>query len=245
VAVDLAASGEEALAMFQAGHYDLVLMDIRMPGMDGVQTTREIRRLEAPGQRLPIVAVTAHVLEEERRHLLQSGLDDVLVKPLDPQTLSRVLHKHLGISPATEPDPSANRAAPGSEDDNLAIVDLRLGAQLANGSGALAEKLLAGLAGYLPESEKAIRDALEEGDDEALLDAVHSLNGACRYIGVPRLALLAETLETRLRTRGREGITPLLEDLFAAMAEVRAWRDPQPSSTTKATARPASSVSER
>ena len=87
----------------------------------------------------------------------------------------------------------------------------------------MARQLLVQLAEGLAENEAAIHDALASGDDEALLDAIHGLNGACRYCGAPRLGLIAESLETRLRTGGREGLEPLLEDLFGAMADLREW----------------------
>ncbi|MCH4561759.1 ATP-binding protein [Halomonas sp. EGI 63088] len=243
--VDLAASGEEALAMAQERHYALVLMDIRMPGMDGIETTRALRRLQGAWSHRPIIAVTAHVLEDERQRLLASGLDDVLIKPLDTHGLTELLQHHLDLPtlpPLETGDTPVERA---EEDGELAVVDLTLGTRLAGGREPLARELLARLADSLPESKTAIREALEREDDEALLDAIHALNGACRYCGAPRLALIAETLETRLRSRGREGVTPLLDDLFAAMAGLRDWQTAQPSSTTKATASSASSVNDR
>ncbi|MFO8046255.1 MAG: ATP-binding protein [Halomonas sp.] len=237
VQVSLAASGEEALALAREHTFDLVLMDIRMPGMDGVETTRSLRRLGGSWRDTPIVAVTAHVLEEERRRLLESGLNDVLVKPVDTDQLRYALHRHLGLTlPAAEaapspPPESAPEAAvlPGtvSADDELPTVDLELGARLAGGRASLARELLERLAAGLAENEATLRHALAEGDDEALLDGIHSLNGACRYCGAPRLGLIAESLETRLRTRGREAVTPLMDDLFAAMADLRTWARPE------------------
>ncbi len=105
----------------------------------------------------------------------------------------------------------------------------------------MARQLLEQLIASLEETEADIRDAAERGDDEALLDAIHGLNGACRYCGVPRLALLVETLETRLRSRGSDAVAPLLPDLYAAMASLRSQGSHQLSNTTKAIAKAASS----
>lgn len=229
--IRLASSGEEALMVARQQVFDLVLMDIRMPGMDGVETTRALRRLGPGWRRTPVVAVTAHVLEEERRRLLANGLDDVLVKPVDAAQLHEVLHRHLGAAPsrAGPPDPGRGAIAEpppnavARDDSELPTVDLELGTRLAAGREALARQLLVQLAEGLAENEAAIHDALASGDDEALLDAIHGLNGACRYCGAPRLGLIAESLETRLRTGGREGLEPLLEDLFGAMADLREW----------------------
>ncbi|MFC2993019.1 ATP-binding protein [Halomonas tibetensis] len=227
VEVSLAASGEEALALAQEHAFDMVLMDIRMPGMDGVETTRALRRLGGRWRDTPVVAVTAHVLEEERRRLLESGLNDVLVKPVDTDQLRNALHRHLGLAlPVAETAPSPSPATV-PDDDELPTVDLELGTRLAGGKATLARELLERLAAGLEESEAALRHALAEGNDEALLDGIHALNGACRYCGAPRLGLIAESLETRLRTRGREAVTPLMDDLFAAMADLRAWARPE------------------
>ncbi|MBE0488509.1 MAG: response regulator, partial [Halomonas sp.] len=237
IEVSLAASGEEALALAREQAFDLVLMDIRMPGMDGVAATRALRRLGKRWRTTPVVAVTAHVLEKERRRLLASGLDDVLVKPVDGDQLRDTLHRHLGVvlPEANEtPSPLREDAPPLLADDGeLPTVDLELGARLAGGRASLARELLERLAAGLEENEADLRRALAESDDEALLDGIHALNGACRYCGAPRLGLIAESLETRLRTRGRDAVTHLMDDLFAAMADLRAWaqREAQPPET--------------
>ncbi|MDW7746791.1 response regulator [Halomonas sp.] len=246
--VTQAASGEEALALAHDRDFDMVLMDIRMAGMDGVETTRALRRLGGAWRRVPIIAVTAHVQGEQHRVLREGGLDDVLIKPLQPQHLTRLLEKHLGIvlpPREAESGPSAPDPTPGQEDQELAVVDLELGARLAGGREPLARELLETLADSLAHSERAIRDAVAGDDEVALLDALHALNGACRYCGTPRLGLLAETLETRLRSRGLSAVEPLLPDLYAAMGELRAWQAAHPSSTTKAIASASSSESDR
>ncbi|WP_372614562.1 ATP-binding protein [Halomonas sp.] len=247
--VQSAASGEESLAMAQTQDYDLVLMDIRMSGMDGVEATRALRRLEGAWHDVPIIAVTAHALEGERHRLLANGLDEILIKPLDAWHLEDLLHRHLklparqdSLVPGTTPE---STTVDKHEDGELAVVDLTLGTQPAGGRDDLARELVERLAETLPETRTAIQRALETHDDEGLLDAIHALNGACRYCGTPRLGLLAETLETRLRSRGREAVLPLVDDLFDAMSAVIDWQARQSSSTTKARARSTSSVNDR
>ncbi|RAW07437.1 histidine kinase, partial [Halomonas elongata] len=242
VEVSLAASGEEALALARHSTFDLVLMDIRMQGMDGVETTRELRRLGGHWRRLPIIAVTAHVQDNQRRDLLDNGLDGMLEKPIDTAQLSQLMQHHLGIGVDSDvAEPTASPRAIREEDAELAEVDLALGTRLAGGREALAHQLLDQLIASLDETEANIRDATARGDDEALLNTIHALNGACRYCGVPRLALLVETLETRLRSRGGEAVEPLLPDLYAAMEGLRARGTYHASSTTKATANATSS----
>lgn len=100
--VDLAENGQEAIARFSRDTFDLVLMDVRMPETDGMEATREIRRLEAlrsPGARLPIIALTADALEERREQCLDSGMDDFLTKPFTRAALLQVLVRWLGNEP--------------------------------------------------------------------------------------------------------------------------------------------------
>jgi CheY-like chemotaxis protein len=91
--VDRVANGAEALAALSAAPYDLVLMDMRMPGMDGLTATRELR---ARGIRTPVVALTANAFEEDRRACLEAGMDDFLAKPLKRDTLAAKLEIWLG-----------------------------------------------------------------------------------------------------------------------------------------------------
>ncbi|GEN22495.1 histidine kinase [Halomonas cupida] len=232
----LASSGEEAIALAQQQDFDMVLMDIRMKGIDGVEATQALRRISDSWRERPIIAVTAHVLESQRRELLQKGIDDVLIKPLDPAHLDELLQIWLGISlhtgkpasPTSQPQPTT--PSPGKGDD-LPIVDLQLGTRVAGGREALAKQLIASLAASLDATQQDIDAAIEQDDEEALLDAIHGLNGACRYCGVPRLALLVETIETRLRSRGMQDTMAMLPDLTAAMQQLQQWQQQHGSET--------------
>lgn len=97
---DLACDGEEALAAVQARRYDLVLMDIQMPSMDGVAATRAIRGLGSPANAVPIVALTAHALEGLRDAYLAAGMDDYLSKPLDLDELNAMLQRWSTRAPS-------------------------------------------------------------------------------------------------------------------------------------------------
>ncbi|HET8790754.1 MAG TPA: ATP-binding protein, partial [Modicisalibacter sp.] len=209
----LVESGEEALALAHDETVDLVMMDIRMPGMSGVDAMRELRRLGGTWARCPIVALTAHALEEETRSLLHAGMQEVLTKPIDEAALTRILEDYLGLMPSQS-------TAVG---DELPVVDMELGRTMAGGSYDLAYDTLDLLLDGLDASELAIRQTHAGGDHEAFLDAVHHLNGACRYCGVPQLALLVETLETRLRTQGMSAIDDMLEAVFDAIQRLRGW----------------------
>jgi CheY-like chemotaxis protein len=94
---DLAANGEEAVAMWAKGGYDLVLMDVQMPLMDGFEAVRAIRERERTGSgRTPIVALTAHAYLSDRQKCLEAGMDAYVAKPIDFQGLLEVVRELLG-----------------------------------------------------------------------------------------------------------------------------------------------------
>lgn len=94
--VTVAENGREVLAAFEQASFDAVLMDCQMPEIDGWEATREIRARELDGARLPIIAVTGHVLEGDRERCLAAGMDDYLAKPYREKTLAAVLERWVG-----------------------------------------------------------------------------------------------------------------------------------------------------
>lgn len=128
--ITLAESGQRAIEIGREHSFDMVFMDIRMPGMDGVQTTQALRRLSTRWGRCPIVAVTAHALNSERQRWLAEGLDDVIIKPIDEHDLNQLLSRFLGITPTQAPPP-IKKPRPSGNAATLPAIDLTLGARLA------------------------------------------------------------------------------------------------------------------
>jgi CheY-like chemotaxis protein len=93
--VDVAENGQQALAMQAKSPYDLILMDIQMPEMDGYTTTREIRKREQGKKHSPILAVTANAMTGDREKCLEAGMDDYLAKPVELDKLEAILKKYL------------------------------------------------------------------------------------------------------------------------------------------------------
>ncbi len=94
---DLAPDGESAVAATRRRSYAAILMDCQMPGIDGLEATRRIRSTESPGQRIPILALTANAMEEDRDRCFEAGMDDHIAKPLQLAALRNALERHLGV----------------------------------------------------------------------------------------------------------------------------------------------------
>ena len=195
-------SGEQALEVIQEQRFDLIFMDVQMPGMDGRQTTEEIRLAESlSGQSpTPIVALTAHALAEERRRLLKCGMNDYLSKPISPAQLRECIQKWTGHpldhnEPTLPADRTKVQTAP-------LVLDPQESLRLAAGKQDLAADMLEMLLADLPSVRTAIAQALEIGDQQELLENVHKLHGATRYCGVPELRQCCLRAETRLKKEG-------------------------------------------
>lgn len=192
-------SGYAAVKAVQSEAFDLVLMDVQMPGMDGRQSTEVIRQWESErhGTPLPIVALTAHAMANEKRALLQSGMDDYLTKPISERQLAQVVLKWTGLALRNQGLERASESyVNGAE---LLVLDHEEGLRLAAGKADLAADMLAMLLASLEADREAIRIAREASDQNALIERVHRLHGATRYCGVPQLRAACQRSETLLK----------------------------------------------
>ncbi len=195
LAVDTAVDGAIALEMAGTRRYDLVLMDIQMPVMDGLQATREMRRR---GLKLPIVAVTALNFGEDRAACLAAGMNDHISKPVDPVRLQAVLRRWL---PAPRAPSAAAPATPASLADRLAAVpglDVARGLRNLGGSTAALERVLKRFVATYREGEPALESAPDAAQRPAWRSACHSLRGACATVGAEALQAQAHALEQAL-----------------------------------------------
>jgi CheY-like chemotaxis protein len=191
ISATAAHNGEEAIRYALNKDFDLILMDVQMPGMSGIEAMSRIRDIEDKGRRTPVIALTAHSLPDEVTRLLDAGMDDYVAKPISEKQLRAMLEKW------TSPDEQEEsiEATPGS-----GVVDWNLCLQLANNKQALAQELLAILNETLPDDQLTIKNALEINDAELLQKAVHRLKGAVKYCGVPGLHNAVAEVELVLQT---------------------------------------------
>ena len=212
-------SGAKCLELIDRLNYDLVLMDIQMPGMDGLETTRHIRSRESNDKHIPIVAVTAHALASEKQKLLKSGMDDYVTKPINENQLIHIIKRWTNRDLAS-PTPVE---LPPSPERHQSAVDIAMGLKLANGKEDLAEEMLSMLFDSLKTDKHTMSQALEKNDYADLLEKVHKLHGATRYTGVPRLQKAAKGLEEVLKKEEFEEVPQLSDILFQEIEAVLAW----------------------
>ena len=226
LSVQPATSGYEALRYLQQHKFDLVFMDVQMPGMDGTETTARIRTLDNTNTRVPVIALTAHALSEQREQLLASGLDGYLTKPISQSQIAGTLERHTGtgmeIREASPIGEQAEPVRPSTRTRQQPIVDPSVCIQLAGGKVDLAEELLSMLLDHVEHDREAIRSHHDDNEREALLERVHKLHGATRYAGVPELRARAGELEYMLK-RGHTELEGTVHALVAAIDRLKNW----------------------
>ena len=197
IAVDTAGDGIEAVEKARVGQYDLVLMDVQMPYMDGLEATRSIRGL--PGwQNLPILAMTANAFDDDRRDCLDAGMDDVIAKPVAPDALFATLNRWLPES--IQPDAETVTAA--NVDARLAAIpglDPVLGLRSVRGKVASYLRLLRQFAENHQGDLQTMRDRLAAGDRDSARAIAHNLKGAAGMLGATSAQRLAAELEAAIR----------------------------------------------
>jgi CheY-like chemotaxis protein len=187
--VVVANNGREAVAAVESGTFDVVLMDVQMPEMDGLEATAIIRRDEAAGggQRLPIIAMTAHALAGDRERCLAAGMDGYTSKPINADELFAAINE-LAASPADE-SPSTAGAEADPVDWDAALKTVR-------GDQQLLTMIVETALGEIPELLAAVRGAVTGNDPKALRRAAHTIRGSVRYFGANRMTELAARMES-------------------------------------------------
>lgn len=207
IAVDEAADGIAALEACGRQHYDLILMDVHMPAMDGIEATRRIRMLQEGGKATPVVALTANALSGDRERYLAAGMDDYLEKPLTEEALRKTIEKWVPLAPVCaqsagkKEEWSVEEDFPASPHSDLPIIDGGLGMERA---GGCRQSWLASLRmqlAELPSGLDALQAALSASDLEKVEALAHRLRGGALYCGISALEIAAMRLEVACRNR--------------------------------------------
>jgi CheY-like chemotaxis protein/HPt (histidine-containing phosphotransfer) domain-containing protein len=220
--VQFAHDGHEAVAAVRAAPtgFVAVLMDCQMPRLDGYEATRAIRALEAPGTRLPIIAMTASVVVGEEDRCLAAGMDDFLIKPVDFERLEATLARWIeGVEPLRlEPGPTRG----------LGVLDferIMMLQDLGPNGRSFFEQFVDTFVARLPHDVAAMRAAVLSGDPARLAEAAHLLKGSAQNLGVAEMGRTCQALEDAGLGQDLASAESLLGDLEdQAVAAVEALR---------------------
>lgn len=212
--IAVADNGRAAIETLKKQPFDVILMDIQMPEMDGVETTNMIRDQWPPEQQPHIIAMTAHALEGDREHYLAQGMDDYLSKPIQIDKVVETLYKFQPVAISSTPN---DTAVP-----DTALVDMKtLESLLGNDALNFLENILPIFIEDGQNAVAAISEAIAAQDNIRLRQAAHSLKGSSANIALLHLAELCRSLEgTDLLTQNNQA-NDLLEQITQELGRIK------------------------
>ncbi|MFO8083753.1 MAG: response regulator [Desulfobacterales bacterium] len=209
---DAVANGAEAVKVLETIPYDLVLMDVQMPVMDGLEATRRIRNEGSHSENcnicqspyhIPIIAMTAYAMQGDREKCLEAGMDDYVAKPVTPKALAEVLEKWLPKNNNDCAGTNSVKGAPRSsfpEDHSSPIFDKAdMVARMMNDED-LAKEILKAFLEDMPKQIDTLRHYLETGDVPGIEHQAHTIKGVSANVGGERLRLTAFEMEKAVRS---------------------------------------------
>ncbi|MFR9803184.1 response regulator [Pseudonocardia sp. RS010] len=225
---DTAATGLEVLAALEQREYDVVLLDVQMPELDGLETARRISSARPAGGRPWLVALTANAMAGAREECLAAGMDDYVTKPVRLADLADALARRPGPEPAGPTHPP--RPAPAAPLLERAVLDGLIASFGEEGPGLVAE-LVGEFAANAPLLVSELHDGLAAGDPTRVRRAAHTLKSNTAMFGASDLSARCAALEERATGGDLEGAAPRIEEITAALApmldELRGTVDPR------------------
>ncbi len=217
--VVIAADGAVAVAKAEKDDFDIVLMDIQMPVMDGYEATRIIRS-QPRLRELPIVAMTAHAVSGERERSLEAGMNEHLTKPIDPDSLYDTILALLVTGVKRSPAGPDAEPAPRNHLDDLPGIDLDSALRRVAGNGKLLRNLILDFTARHQNSPAEIRRMLEQGDRDRARKLAHTLKGVAGNLSALSVRETAAELEAALGSAQDRDMDPLLDKLAAGMESI-------------------------
>ncbi|MBF0137660.1 MAG: PAS domain S-box protein [Magnetococcales bacterium] len=199
----VAHNGREAVTLVQSGPFDIILMDVQMPEMDGYEATRHIRRLPG-GESVPIIAMTAGAMVGDRERCLEAGMNDHLGKPIDPSGLFAMLARWLNGGQGAAILPLSDHAPeqPDAAFMDLPGIDWQQGLSRVGGRAAFYRNLLIQFAKDQQHAVRRLHDLLARGDGGAVERELHTLKGLAGSVGATVLQEAAASLEKAVLAGG-------------------------------------------
>jgi len=200
--VDIAENGRHALSMTQRNPYDVILMDVEMPGMDGLETTANIRAARENGEkRVPIIAMTAHAMRGDRERCLKAGMDGYLSKPIDGREMIALIER-LAAGSAPGDSPRAASLEPANPVDN-AVFDIQLAIKRCYNNRDMLREMVHHFFDDTDSLFPKMHSAMQDGDLVELGRLVHRLKGAVVYLGATQATEAALRVERFLRSESQ------------------------------------------
>jgi two-component system sensor histidine kinase/response regulator len=219
--VTVVGNGREALAAVQAQEFDVVLMDVQMPELDGLQAAAAIRRHErSRGGHVPIIAMTAHALRGDRERCLEAGMDDYVSKPIRSRELLDAIERAVGPT-ALSSEADTTRPASGAA-EQAPVIDWDAALRAVNGDRHLLRDLAEAFLTEAPQRVAEIRRALASGDATSLRRAAHTIKSSARYFGAADVYQQAERLEMLAKQGELAPAAPVSDALITAVEQLTA-----------------------
>ena len=211
------ANGKEVLSALERNSYDLILMDVQMPELDGFESTGAIRRKEKEtGHHIPIVAMTAHAMKGDRERCLKAGMDDYISKPVQPKELIAVIERRLRETPAAMPEVSRAPIPKGKE-----IFDKKILLGRLDGDEEIFREIVQAFLKDTPLQMEKLKQALQEGNVVGVERQAHLLKGAAMNMGGKELQTVAWEMEVVAKEGDLSGARSLVEKLEQAFERLK------------------------
>jgi two-component system sensor histidine kinase/response regulator len=223
--VTIVSNGREALSALERNHYDLVLMDVQMPEMDGFEATAILRdREQATGKHQPVVAMTALAMSGDRDRCITAGMDGYLSKPIHPQELDQVLDSYLALTD----EPAVPIERPPAANGSVDVVQLL---ERIDGDRTLLAELVGVFCVDFPDSLLAAQEAIDGGNAGALQHTAHALKGALANLSAVEASTVAAEMETIGKsmnlTQAQATLDRLTHELLSVKRTLEALCPPQ------------------
>jgi two-component system, sensor histidine kinase and response regulator len=232
-AVDVVENGLKAMQAVLAGHYHLVLMDVQMPEMDGLEATQAIRQQEPEGKHTPIIAMTAHAMKGDQERCLQAGMDDYLSKPLSPKEVMAAIEywSQAGMENASPEDLHSRAAVRESVNEGVAApglpspVDVEAGLARMMGDMGIYKELFGEFVIDLEKKFPQMVMAYKQDDLPSLARQAHYIKGSALNMGADPLGAYCKELEMKAKDGQVADLEGMIERVRTEIGRLKEfWR---------------------